>query len=297
MSSQITPFFVSMASLLALVGCAGPNLVARGIDVLWTDTDHTVNAYIANIGPVASGPFLVYFDGDEQPVSTRDRPQLRIQVESLAANSVLMLDGDFSPLASSHNESLSRVKSITLHVDAKRQAGDTDYQNNDLTTVLPSAVAGGTRIFGPLLRPEGSLDINLPTSVVAQTFKPPAAGHLVGLEITASRCTNPPTDLALTLRRGTTVLANASLPSSAFPTNCTLFPAAITGTAVGTLFFDFTAAPISVTTSTEFTLEFASVGSRYRLGMADDTTDLGNAVADGVPLPNLDLAFKWFMSP
>lgn len=297
MSHQITPVFASIASLLALVGCAGPNLVARGIDVLWTNTDHTVNAYIANIGPVASGPFWVYFDADEQPVSSRDRPQLGVLIDSLAANSVMTVDGDFSPLASFHNASLSRVKSITLHVDAKRQAGDRDYQNNDLTTVLPSAVAGGARIFGPVLRPEGTLSINQPTSVVAQTFKPPANGQLVRLEITASRCTNPPTDLALTLRQGTTVLANASLPSSAFPANCTVIPAVITGTEVGPLFFDFSAAPISVTAFTEFTFEFTSIGSRYQLGQAGNTTNQGTAVADGVPLPNLDVAFKWFMAP
>lgn len=58
--------------LLCISGCS--NLVVRNLNVNWDQTNKTARAEIANIGYRDAGNFLVYFNGDENPVSQNHRP-------------------------------------------------------------------------------------------------------------------------------------------------------------------------------------------------------------------------------
>src|SRR5689334_9492250 len=125
--------FIVLALLSGLEGCEqSPDLVASGMDVTWADTTHQVRAYVTNMSSSSAGSFLVYFDADEDPESTMDRPQVRLSVPELAGWATVTLDADFSPLASAHNAQLGNVKKITLRVNPKRQIAETNEQNNIL---------------------------------------------------------------------------------------------------------------------------------------------------------------------
>ena len=84
--------------LFALVGCA-PDLVVKDLDVTWTVANKKAKAEIANIGNKNAGNFMVYFNGDEDPVSPNRRPQVRHNVPGLASGASTILDADFGPLA------------------------------------------------------------------------------------------------------------------------------------------------------------------------------------------------------
>lgn len=99
--------------LFASTGCA-PDLVVKNLDVYWGGSSKKARAEIANIGNEDAGEFLVYFNGNENPVSPNRRPQVRHNVPGLAQGDLVVLDSNFAPLAHSDNNNLGNVYKITV---------------------------------------------------------------------------------------------------------------------------------------------------------------------------------------
>ncbi|MFV9677942.1 MAG: CARDB domain-containing protein [Methanosarcinales archaeon] len=115
--------------LFALVGCA-PDLVVKDLDVTWAVANKKAKAEIANIGNKDAGNFMVYFNGDEDPVSPNRRPQVRHNVLGLAHGASTILDADFGPLAHPDNNNLGNVYKITVLVDPKGMVKESNENNN-----------------------------------------------------------------------------------------------------------------------------------------------------------------------
>ncbi|MEC4684784.1 MAG: CARDB domain-containing protein [Nitrospirota bacterium] len=120
----------------ALVGCA-PDLVVKNLDVTWNAVDKKASAEIANIGNKDAGTFMVYFNGDEDPVSPNYRPQVRYNIPGLAKGAAITLDADFAPLAHPDNDYLRNVYKITVLVDPKGMVKESNENNNVKEVLLP----------------------------------------------------------------------------------------------------------------------------------------------------------------
>ncbi|NOY39406.1 MAG: hypothetical protein GXO95_04045 [Nitrospirae bacterium] len=114
---------------VALVGCA-PDLVVKNLDVTWNAVEKKARAEIANIGNKDAGTFMVYFNGDEDPVSPNHRPQVRYNIPGLAKGAAITLDADFAPLAHPDNDYLRNVYKITVLVDPKGMVKESNENNN-----------------------------------------------------------------------------------------------------------------------------------------------------------------------
>ncbi|SIO55773.1 CARDB protein [Rhodovulum sp. ES.010] len=131
--------------LAVLAGCT--DLVVREVDVTWNAAEKQATAEVANQGTRAAGPFLVYFDADEDPISPNHRPQLRFSVPGLDGGETVILSGDFAPLAHPDNGYLGNVYRITVTADPKNTVEESNEGNN---TKSAAAGAGGSCIgFGP----------------------------------------------------------------------------------------------------------------------------------------------------
>ncbi len=94
-----------LVALVAIVGCS-PNLIVRNAAVTWNDNTKVAIAEVANVGNRSAGEFLVYFNGEENPVSQNHRPQVQQRVAGLAAGAAVVLTADFAPLAHPDNAGL-----------------------------------------------------------------------------------------------------------------------------------------------------------------------------------------------
>gem|GEM_PF-3562754 len=138
-------FVLVLAAVLA--GCA-PDLVVKNLDVMWNATDKKATAEIANVGNKDAGNFMVYFNGDENPVSPNHRPQLRYSVPGLAKGASVVLNADFAPLAHPDNDYLGNVYKITVLVDPKGMVKESN-ENNNVREFLLSGASGAACIgFG-----------------------------------------------------------------------------------------------------------------------------------------------------
>ncbi len=295
---------VRLAAALLGAGCLAtpPNVIARGMNVTWDGTRHTVEVFVCNGLDIdkphdATGPFLVHVDADEDPVSNRDRPQVSIQSASLAHAQLTQLQGDFSPLASPNNASLSRVRSLTVHADAKNQVGEFIESDNELQSPLPDAL-GATTIHGPALVPNGSLRLD-PGRFVGQTFTAPASGSLLGIEVRVQRCGAPgsPPPLRLVLKQGTTELATVLIPAMALAQDCNDHPPPLSGAQPGPGLFDLRDAPVPIAAGTEYAFDLHNdeATGHYRVAMARDALP-GTATDYGIGIPGLDLTFRLYVA-
>lgn len=120
--------FVLILSL-ALVGCAA-DLAVRNLEVNWNETNKTAAVEIVNIGNRDAGEFLVYFNGDEFPVSPNHRPQVRHNVAGLNSGASITLEADFAPLAHPDNNNLGNVYQISVLADPKNMVSESNEENN-----------------------------------------------------------------------------------------------------------------------------------------------------------------------
>jgi hypothetical protein len=115
--------------LLAVAGCA-TDLTVTDTEAVWDAETKMVQARVTNVGFWNAGAFLVYFNGDESPVSPNRRPQVTRTLYGLAAGDSVDLEVDFAPLAHPDNAMLSRVRRITVVVDPKDTVEEMNEDNN-----------------------------------------------------------------------------------------------------------------------------------------------------------------------
>jgi hypothetical protein len=122
--------------LLLLAGCL-PDLTVTKLDVTWNNTGKIAVARIRNIGNANAGPFLVYFNAEEDPVSHNHRPQVRKNLFGLHKGASTELTADFAPLAHPDNANLANVKKIAVFVDAKNMVKELNENNNSMEKPVP----------------------------------------------------------------------------------------------------------------------------------------------------------------
>jgi len=130
---------VPLVLLLLITVACKPDLVVKDVTVTWDAANKKVKAEIANIGDADAGEFLVYFDGDEQPVSQNHRPQVRTSVPGLARGQSMVLDADFAPLAHPDNNNLGNIFQITVRADPKSNVSESNENNNVKSCAVSSA--------------------------------------------------------------------------------------------------------------------------------------------------------------
>jgi hypothetical protein len=128
MSRQKT-WIVLLVAIFLGTGCA-PDLVVDQVNIDWTAPTKSAQATITNIGNQDAGEFLVYFNGDEFPMSRNRRPQIRHTVAGLGAGASITLAADFTPLAHPDNNDLGNVYGITVLADPKNMVSESDEENN-----------------------------------------------------------------------------------------------------------------------------------------------------------------------
>jgi len=116
--------------LVALAGCK-PDLTVTNTQVTWDTTAKKARATIANVGTKDAGPFLVYFNADENPVSQNYRPQVTHNVTGLAKGESIVLQADFAGLARPENSYLRNVYRITVIADPKGMVDEANENNNE----------------------------------------------------------------------------------------------------------------------------------------------------------------------
>lgn len=119
--------FVPMILLFIVAACK-PDLIVENVS--WDNTAKTATAIVKNIGKADAGNFLVYFNGDENPVSQNYRPQVRQEVSSLAQGQSITLTAPFGPLARQENNFLRHVYQITVIADPKNMIIESNEGNN-----------------------------------------------------------------------------------------------------------------------------------------------------------------------
>lgn len=118
------------------IGCL-PDLVVRNLDVNWDAANRKAKAEIANIGNKDAGNFMVYFNGEEDPVSPNRRPQVRHNIPNLPEGNSIVLEADFVPLAHPDNNNLGNVRKIRVLADPKNMVKEKNENNNEKEFPLP----------------------------------------------------------------------------------------------------------------------------------------------------------------
>lgn len=116
--------------LSLLAGCAA-DLTARPPVMQWDATHKTAKAEILNLGTKDAGPFLVYFNGQENPQSTNRRPQVGKNLPGLAVGASTWVEANFAPLAHPDNANLARIEAIKVIVDPKHMVRESNENNNE----------------------------------------------------------------------------------------------------------------------------------------------------------------------
>ncbi len=138
--------FLLIATGFLIIGCK-PDLTVSNVRVQWNGSQKSVDADIQNIGNKDAGAFLVYFNGDENPVSDNHRPQVSQKLPGLAKGATVTLHADFAPLAHPDNAYLANVYQITVIADPKNMIDEKDENNNTASYLLSQQV--GCVWFGP----------------------------------------------------------------------------------------------------------------------------------------------------
>jgi hypothetical protein len=121
---------------LGMVGCK-PDLTVESLDITWDETEKSAMAEISNIGNADAGKFLVYFNPEEDPVSSNHRPQVSVPVPSLAKGVTITINADFEPLAHPDNDSLANVFKVVVIADPKNMVEESNEANNEMEQPLP----------------------------------------------------------------------------------------------------------------------------------------------------------------
>jgi subtilase family serine protease len=118
---------VLMILLFVVVGCK-PDLAVENVG--WDSPTKTATATIKNIGKADAGNFMVYFNGDENPVSQNYRPQVSHSAPGLPKGQSITLTAPFGPLARPENNYLRNVYQITVLADPKNTVKEANEGNN-----------------------------------------------------------------------------------------------------------------------------------------------------------------------
>lgn len=294
----------SVLLLLALAPSFLPNLTARGMDVTWDASTKKATGYIMNGPNGAVGPFMVYFDAEEDHVSPQDRPQVRILVEGLVQSQVKAITADFAPLSTSANAHLRRVRRITLRVDPKKQISEFSESDNALTTQLPGAVQA-RRIVGTGMMPQIQLEMGLLSHNMIQTLVLSETLKLVGMEFTFLRNgVLTPSKLKVQILKDETVVAESDLLMSSF----SLAPGGTVpppfGPTLSPGFIDFHHAPVTLEKNTVYKLKLTNDTNQViHIGVLTKSLE-GPLFQDGYPegdpvgvtFEDLDVALKLFVA-
>ena len=126
---------VVCVSVLFMSACK-PDLIVSSQTVTWNETAKGAEVVISNVGNADAGPFMVYFDAVENPVSPNHRPQIRHRVNGLARGATITLTADFLPLAHPDNQQLGNVYQIRTTADPKNEVTESNEDNNSRTSPL-----------------------------------------------------------------------------------------------------------------------------------------------------------------
>jgi hypothetical protein len=285
--------FILCVLAIFLTGCA--DLVVSHVEVNWSGTNRTARADIANLGNRSAGPFLVYFDADENPVSPNHRPQVRHQIPGLAPNASVQLEADFAPLAHPDNHDLANVYQITVIADPKKAVKEWDEANNTRSEriPLPSLVSPYN------LTPAGNVAVDN-AQWAGQTFTMTQSGRLLGIEVAAVRCNATASDqLTLEIGQGTTSLGSRTIIGAGMlgPGQCGVVPAALTLADTGPGYFDLSGLNLTLTAGQTYYFKLTNPATRdFRIGMSDNVYGGGGDIVNGTPSIH-DLVFKILVQP
>jgi len=118
-----------------ICGCA--DLKVTQLSAVWNQNNKVARATISNIGNDNAGPFLVYFDGVERPISKLNRPQIVQEVDGLMEGEQIEIEADFAPLAHPNNNNLANVIRILVTADAKDMVKESNENNNTRAVPVP----------------------------------------------------------------------------------------------------------------------------------------------------------------
>lgn len=294
---------VFSCSLIAILlsGCA--DLVVEHVDVNWAGTNRISDATIKNRGLRRAGPFLVYFNADENPVSPNHRPQVIRRVDSLASGASIQLSADFAPLAHQDNANLGNVYQITVIADPKDMVKEWNEGNNER-----SQAVSPLPLVGPYnLTSTGNATVsNGPgpddTQWRAQTFTMTHSGRLRGIEVAPVRCTATVTDqLTLEIGRDTTAFGSQTISGAGIPGPglCGVIPAPLSLASTGPGYFDLSGLNLILTAGQTYYFKLTTTAPRdFRVGMSVNASyDGGTAIENGTPFIQADLAFKIVIQP
>ena len=134
---KIITFTLLFVVLLFICAKCKPDLVVKDLNVTWDENNKKATAKIVNIGCENAGNFMVYFNCEEDPVSSNHRPQVSHNIAGLARGASIYLTADFAPLAHPNNNNLGNVFKITVTVDPKNMVDESDENNNVQETPIP----------------------------------------------------------------------------------------------------------------------------------------------------------------
>ncbi len=115
-----------------------PDLFVKSGKANWTPPHKTAYATIYNVGKADCGPFTVYLDAEENPVSDNRRPQLQVKVNGLKAGQRIEIKESFISVQHPENANLANVKKICVKADPKDEIKESNESNNQYCyAVLP----------------------------------------------------------------------------------------------------------------------------------------------------------------
>jgi len=281
--------------LLFVTGGCAPDLTVKKLKVTWDGTNRKAEAEIANIGTKDAGKFMVYFNGDENPVSANHRPQVRQEVQGLARGAFITLYADFARLAHPDNNNLGNVYKITVMVDPKGMVRESNEENNNKDAPIPTAP-----VVSPynLISAGNSVVDN--TQWVSQTFTATQTAQLVGIEVAAVCCQATGTDaLTLEIGQGALSLGSASIMGAVLPGpgQCGVVPPALQLNVQGPGYFALSSLNINLVQGNTYYFKLMSPTNRdFRVGVSTDLYSGGSASVNG-SATSKDLAFKIVTSP
>lgn len=287
-------FVVALILSVAFVGCT-PDLAVKSMDVDWTVSNKQARVEIVNLGNKDAGEFLVYVNGDENPVSPNRRPQVSHTVPGLAQGASLVLESDFTPLAHSDNSNLGNVYKITVIIDPKHMVKESDEDNNEEELRLPIPIVNQSNLV-----PEGNYGVDN-TQSVGQTFTVSQGGQLIGIEVAAVRCQATETDvLTLEVGQGSVLFGSVSITGAGLigPGQCGVVPAALNLTVDGPGYFDLASLNQDLVAGQTYFLKLTNLSSQdFRIGISSDLYAGGMAMVNGSPSNSKDLTFKIIVAP
>lgn len=283
--------FSIITIMLVLCGCSDVSVESVNV-TSWDEDNKTAVAVIRNKSFFSAGEFMVYFDGDENPVSQNHRPQVTHKVNSLAGGASIELTADFIPLAHPDNHQLANIYQITVRADPKNQVRESNEDNN--VKSAPTPTGSTANVVAHNLVPEGNWVISS-LDQVKQTFLTTAGGTLAGVELALLRCTaSSPIEFIVEFGQGGTALATESMAANDMPglNQCGVTPPALDMASTGPGYFDFSSHNITLQAGQEYYIRaYGNIDSQMRAGLNLNQYNDGSAEHNGNPAIH-DLVFK-----